>query len=185
MAGRGRGGNGPPSSCICTASGPTASAATSSPPTASTPCRSRPICSIGSSRWSSPTRPGAMPSPPSLHTGLAVSGVGNRPGQAPGDAPGQERNHRVVALLQAEPTALDDGLPQPVAVRARVGCGSGHASQFVTRFSGTESRGKASANDPEQERPQELDCAGVFGMPRPARPPRLAPPAGIEPTSSA
>ena len=41
-----------------------------------------------------------------------------------------------------QPTALDAGLCQPGAVRARLAYGSGQASQFVTRPWGTDSRGK-------------------------------------------
>jgi putative transposase len=57
-------------------------------------------------------------------------------------APGKGRNHCVAALVQPNAAALDTGLRQPDAVRARLVCGSGHASQFVTRLWDTDSRGK-------------------------------------------
>ena len=59
-----------------------------------------------------------------------------------GAAPGKGRSCRLAALVQPDPTALDAGLRQPDAVRARLACGSSQKSQFVTRLWGTDSRGK-------------------------------------------
>ena len=57
-------------------------------------------------------------------------------------AAGQGRGHRLGTLVQPEPAALDAGLRQPDAVRARLACGAGHASPFVTPLWGTDSRDK-------------------------------------------
>ena len=57
-------------------------------------------------------------------------------------APSQRRSHSLAALVQPDPIALDAGLCQPSAVRARLACRSGKASQFVTRLWGTEFTGK-------------------------------------------
>jgi len=69
---------------------------------------------------------------------------GGAPARAtlPDQAPGQGRSDCLAALVQPDATALNAGLCQPDAVRARLVCGSGHASQFVTRLWGTDSRGK-------------------------------------------
>ena len=50
-------------------------------------------------------------------------------------------------LVQPGSAALDAGLRQPDDVRARLACQSTKASQFVTRLSGTDSRGKVNALD--------------------------------------
>lgn len=52
-----------------------------------------------------------------------------------------------MALVQPDPIALDTGLRQPSAVRARLACGSGQASQFMTRLWGTDSKGKVTPCD--------------------------------------
>ena len=59
-------------------------------------------------------------------------------------APGEGRNHRVAALVQPNTTTLDAGLCQPDAVRAKLVCSSGQASQFVTQLWDTNSEGKVS-----------------------------------------
>ena len=57
-------------------------------------------------------------------------------------APSQRRSHSLAALVRPDPIAIDAGLCQPRAVRARLACRSGNASQFVSRLWGTEFRGK-------------------------------------------
>ncbi len=57
-------------------------------------------------------------------------------------APGQRRSDRLAALVQPGPAALDAGIRQPDAVRAKLACQSTKASQLVTRLWGTDSRGK-------------------------------------------
>ena len=54
------------------------------------------------------------------------------------------KSSRLAALEQPDPISLYAGLRQPSAVRARLACGPGYASQFVTRLWGTDSRGKVS-----------------------------------------
>src|SRR6218665_1158664 len=62
-------------------------------------------------------------------------------------APGQGRGHRLGTLVQPHPAALHAGVRQPGAVRARLACGSGQASQFLTPLWGTDSRGKVTTAD--------------------------------------